>query len=455
VDVKLSGPQRLVLVVACASTAATVAFVAVPSLRFAYHAPEARIALETGTAIVALVTSYLMVGRFLAARRLDSLFLATGLAVLATTHLIGVVLLALGPGHDWRVLSVGGSFTGSLLIALAAVVPVTRLASREARGRDLVLAAVLVVGLNALLLGLDRGTAGTTAVADLRTNRPDIEEDAVLLGAQLAAMTFYFVAALGFARRAGETADRFLASLAVGVTLAGFARIHYALFAPTATGLVRTGDVVRGLFYAVMLFGAAREIESYWRGLAATAVLEERRRIARHRHDRVAQERAYIGRRAQRLAGRAATEIAASAERALNDSRRAIVALTRPLDRSLAEVLREALDDVAGRHGVELDLELERDVDVTPEAREALTRIACEAVANAARHGGAGVVRVELAGGDRVRFAVTDEGAGFDPSVAAPGRFGLTIMRERAEAIGGSFRVASQPGTGTKVEVVL
>jgi signal transduction histidine kinase len=454
VDVRLSGPQRLVLVVACASTAATVAFVAVPSLRFAYHAPEARIALETGTAIVALVTSYLMVGRFLAARRLDSLFLATGLAVLATTHLIGVVLLALGPGHDWRVLSVGGSFSGSLLIALAAVVPVTRLATREARGRDLVLAAVLVLVLNALLLGLDRGTAGT-ASADLRTNRPDIEEDAMLLGAQLAAMTFYFVAALGFARRAGETADRFLASLAVGVTLAGFARIHYALFAPTATGLVRTGDVVRALFYAVMLIGSAREIESYWRGLAATAVLEERRRIARDLHDGVAQELAFIGRRAQRLDGRAATEIAASAERALNDSRRAIVALTRPLDRSLAEVLREALDDVAGRHGVELDLELERDVDVTPEAREALTRIACEAVANAARHGGAGVVRVELAGGDRVRFAVTDEGAGFDPSVAAPGRFGLTIMRERAEAIGGSFRVASQPGTGTKVEVVL
>ena len=219
---------------------------------------------------------------------------------------------------------------------------------------------------------------------------------------------------------------------------------------------MRSGDLFRVLFYAVLIVGAAREVGTYWRGLAETAVLEERRRIARDLHDGVAQELAFIGRRARRLGSDAyAHEIAAAAERALNDSRRAIAALTQPLDRSLADVIAEALDGVAGRHGFELDLRLEQDVDVSSEAREALARIGCEAVANAARHAGTDVVRVELAGGDRVRFAVSDTGRGFDPVVPAAGRFGLTIMRERAEAVGATFRVHSRPGAGTTVEVVL
>jgi signal transduction histidine kinase len=34
-----------------------------------------------------------------------------------------------------------------------------------------------------------------------------------------------------------------------------------------------------------------------------------------------------------------------------------------------------------------------------------------------------------------------------------PGNHGLTIMRERGEAVGGTFRVSSTPGEGTKIEV--
>jgi signal transduction histidine kinase len=56
-----------------------------------------------------------------------------------------------------------------------------------------------------------------------------------------------------------------------------------------------------------------------------------------------------------------------------------------------------------------------------------------------------------------VRLRISDDGSGFDPQAAAVrGRgFGLTSMRERAHAVGGSFDVRSRPGRGATVEVLL
>jgi signal transduction histidine kinase len=90
--------------------------------------------------------------------------------------------------------------------------------------------------------------------------------------------------------------------------------------------------------------------------------------------------------------------------------------------------------------------------------REALIRIVREAVSNAGRHGRAGRVDVELGanGGTACRLRIVDDGTGFDPGLVEPGRgFGLVSMRERAEALGGRFRLVSSPGAGTEIEVVL
>jgi signal transduction histidine kinase len=109
---------------------------------------------------------------------------------------------------------------------------------------------------------------------------------------------------------------------------------------------------------------------------------------------------------------------------------------------------------VASRYDVRLDLAFQPGVSVPADAREALVRIACEAVSNAARHGHARVVRVWLANGNGVRFGVADDGAGFDPEAPSSSRFGIAIMRERAQAAGASFRLRSAPGHGTELEVV-
>ena len=91
-----------------------------------------------------------------------------------------------------------------------------------------------------------------------------------------------------------------------------------------------------------------------------------------------------------------------------------------------------------------------------PSIEMTFLRIAQEALMNIARHARATEVHLRLWQEDHnVCMSIQDNGAGIASweSANRPGSHGLTIMRERAEAFGGSLRVSSVPGKGTKVEV--
>jgi signal transduction histidine kinase len=53
-----------------------------------------------------------------------------------------------------------------------------------------------------------------------------------------------------------------------------------------------------------------------------------------------------------------------------------------------------------------------------------------------------------------VELIVRDDGCGFDPAAVSPEHLGLRIMRERAQAIGASLRIESQPGQGTRISAL-
>ncbi|MFP5325974.1 MAG: sensor histidine kinase, partial [Acidimicrobiia bacterium] len=108
-----------------------------------------------------------------------------------------------------------------------------------------------------------------------------------------------------------------------------------------------------------------------------------------------------------------------------------------------------------GRTGLEVDLDAPVALPDLPAAVEvAAYRIVQEALTNAARHSGAGTVKVnvDLECDGALIVAIKDDGGGL-PDRISPG-VGLTSMRERAEDIGGSLTISSDP-SGTWVRAVL
>jgi signal transduction histidine kinase len=182
-------------------------------------------------------------------------------------------------------------------------------------------------------------------------------------------------------------------------------------------------------------------------------------------HDGLAQELAFIAVRVRQLRGDGGPspeldQLTSAAERALEDSRAAISALTRPPDEPLDVAIARNASEVATRLGAHAELDAQAGVEVPPATREALVRISREAVANAVRHGSAEEVRLTLSLADAIRLTVTDDGCGFDPAARARARtpgagLGLVSMRERAEALGGTLAVVSAPGAGTTIDVVV
>jgi NarL family two-component system sensor histidine kinase LiaS len=123
-----------------------------------------------------------------------------------------------------------------------------------------------------------------------------------------------------------------------------------------------------------------------------------------------------------------------------------------PFERTLAS----SAEEIASRLGAEVRLDLDSGVAVPPAWEEALPRIVREAVSNAVRHGQARHVTVHLRDADGIWLRVTDDGRGFDVTQPrAETSFGLVGMRERAESLGGEFRLSSEPGAGTSVEILL
>ncbi|MDA0136635.1 sensor histidine kinase [Solirubrobacter deserti] len=372
--------------------------------------------------------------------RPDHLWLTLGLVVLAATSLgvAGLIVAGAWSGAEARY-AMGGNLAGTVLLAVAAFAPAGRL---KVRARSILapgtLIAALVFAATALFAGAAPG-AGRVPV-------------------QVAIAITLVVAAIGLARRASARDEALLRWIAIAVVLGGFAKLDYALFPPTGADNVHLGDALRMLAWATLFAGVLGELRRNVRARADAAVDRERRRLARELHDGVAQELAFIRRRAGRLGETAdGIEILGAAERALEDSRRAIEALVPPA----SETLDVALERLGAKLASECDLEVQVNVrahgEVSDEVRAELSRIICEATRNAAHHGGARHVRVDVAG-TPLAVRIIDDGSGFRDGASSGlgiAGYGLIAMRERAELVGGKFSLESVRGAGTLVQVVL
>jgi signal transduction histidine kinase len=458
---------RLVVVTAAFGLLATWLVVATPSVQFAYYSPGFHVALETTAGLTAALGAFLFFGRLRQHHAQSNWALVYALALSAAVNIsFGIVPAVMGSdvSGDFAVWSTAA---GRLIAASAFVVAAFSSAELSHRRRYVGTTVLLAVGGSIALIGattrwltplLPTAVDSTPAT---QLTRAMLEVHPAIMLTQLAGLAAYTAAAAGFIHRSERTGDELMRWLAAGAMLAAFSRLHYMLFPSQYSGWVYTGDLLRLGFYALLLTGAVGEIRRYWTNMATAAAAEERRRIARDLHDGLAQELAFISTQTRWLrlhehaGGETAIALQAAADRALDESRRAISALTRDDDEPLAVALAQAAEEVAERVGTHLHLDVEPGIDVDPQRREGVIRIAREAIANAGRHSGSSSVTVRLSANGRVRLEVTDNGVGFDTRNTMPNRFGLISMRERAEALDAEFNVTSSPGRGTSVEVAL
>jgi PAS domain S-box-containing protein len=196
------------------------------------------------------------------------------------------------------------------------------------------------------------------------------------------------------------------------------------------------------------------------------AVLEERERLGRELHDSITQALFGLSLYAELASDlldsgeweRAAEELAriqVAAQQVLKDTRLLIYRM-RPVlleEEGLVEALRHRVAAVEGRAGIEARVVSEAVGDLPARLEEAFYYIAQEALNNAFRHAQASSVTVSVRGeGEHLLLEVADNGRGFDlDAVQALGGMGLGNMRQRAEQLGGTLAILSEPGRGTTV----
>jgi signal transduction histidine kinase len=194
------------------------------------------------------------------------------------------------------------------------------------------------------------------------------------------------------------------------------------------------------------------------------AAVEERQRLARELHDSVSQALYGIalGARTARTqldrdparAAEPVDYVLSLAEAGLAEMRALIFEL-RPESLELEGLvagLEKQASAMRARHHVEVEATLCEEPDVSLRVKEAISRIAQEALHNTVKHARATHVDLKLqCTEDELAIEIRDNGAGFDPDGDFPGHLGLRSMRERAAKLGGTVQIESKPGEGTRI----
>jgi len=200
----------------------------------------------------------------------------------------------------------------------------------------------------------------------------------------------------------------------------------------------------------------------------ASAVMEERQRIARELHDSVKQQLFSISLSAGAALNLLSSDDPDAARNYLEHLKQASREAQAEMKNLLQELvpaplqehrLDEALDQYVQSlckvHRLQLTWAA-RGVNTLPITHEhALFRAAQEAIANVIRHSGATRLCVSLDFGSPTTLVVEDDGCGFDPDDISPGSSGLSMMRSRLERVGGVVDVRSTPGRGTHIEMTV
>jgi PAS domain S-box-containing protein len=246
---------------------------------------------------------------------------------------------------------------------------------------------------------------------------------------------------------------------------------HRGAFVGVLTAIYREGEmpyVAETSFLRVLAAQAATAAVNARLMAAARGkvMLEERQRLARELHDSVSQSLYAIQLGATMARERLDKDPAGVAQpidyvrrfaEASQAEMRALIFELRPEaieTEGLVAALNRQIEAIRARHGSAVQTIASAEPELPLEVKQALLRIAREALWNMVKHARARRVDVRLeADGDSVALEIADDGVGFDPNGGFPGHLGLRSMHERAIGVGGSLQIVSARGRGTRVVV--
>ena len=217
------------------------------------------------------------------------------------------------------------------------------------------------------------------------------------------------------------------------------------------------------------LLSIAIERAQLFRRSADLGAAEERNRLARELHDTLAQgltavllqletADALLEAKADGARIRRAVQHAMTSTRVgLEETRRSMLDLrAAPLEgRTLAQALAQLVEELQPQQQFRINFTVTGANTPLPSRLEVgLYRIAQEGLANVMRHAQAQTVLLSLAVlPEQARLVIEDDGVGFEPAEIRGEHFGLTGINERTKLLGGHLRVASEPGSGTRLDV--
>ena len=217
-----------------------------------------------------------------------------------------------------------------------------------------------------------------------------------------------------------------------------------------------------------ILIGHLRASET----LQNEAVIRERERLSRELHDNLSQSVSTIRLLSQRIAKKFETKelsdvktdidiIEKIAEDTYGVIREEMVGL-RFVDepnKDIVSLINDYLTDFERRWTISAQLQPHNFDDSTlipPVITIQLFRIIQEALTNIRRHANATKIDISLeVRDDCLVTTLKDNGVGFDPQAIPENRFGIKIMLERAESLGGSLRIISTPRLGSLIEIII
>jgi two-component system, NarL family, sensor histidine kinase DegS len=256
------------------------------------------------------------------------------------------------------------------------------------------------------------------------------------------------------------------------------ARAHTAAETLLVTLLVTFVALVLAYILVETLFRVLRRLQAEALAreqdlLTMNAVMQERERLSRELHDGVAQLVAHLLLRLDTIKELVEANRPQEAEAELErlhgvadelyeDIGESIAGLrTNVTERGLVRALQDYVDQFEERHQISTSLRTDDAADqLSPLTALQLFRLVQEALTNVRKHAAAHEATITLTanGPDQLRVVIADDGQGLTPGSQRNGKarpLGLTSMRERVEALGGTFQVNSQPGSGTQVTATI